>query len=142
MQLCVLYVTCQIPLPMGLSQQENWSGLPRDQTTSSALAGEFSITEPPRKPKPEKLGTEKVTHPVLLNKKLISSISTFQKGHVEYKNYWRIPDNLYEMADAAFLYHTLLVSHELSFPDISPVTRFTHTLAQLLIHSVNIKHLR
>lgn len=31
----------------------------------------------------EKWGTEKLIQPILLNKKLISSISTFQKGHLD-----------------------------------------------------------
>ena len=55
-------VACQAPLSMGFSRQEYWSGFPYlppgdllnpgIEPTSPALAGEFFITELPRKPKP------------------------------------------------------------------------------------------
>ena len=54
-------VAHQAPLSMGFSRQEYWSGLPFPplgdlsnpviELTSSALAGGFFTTEPPRKPK-------------------------------------------------------------------------------------------
>ena len=90
-----LFAITQTPLSKGLSQQENWSGLPFPSPGDPPGPGikppllhwqANSLPEPPGKPKPEKLGTGKVTQPILLNKQLISSISTFQKGHVEYNN--------------------------------------------------------
>ena len=47
--------------PSGLVKQHQFP-------PGGALAGKFSTTEPPGKPKPEKLGTGKVTQPILLNK--------------------------------------------------------------------------
>jgi len=57
---CIAY---QVPLPIGLSQQEYWSGLPFPppgdlldpgiklaSPTAAALAGGFFTTEPPGKP--------------------------------------------------------------------------------------------
>ena len=53
-------VACQVPLSMGFSRQEYWSGLPfpspghlpdhRTESTSPALAGAFFATGPPGKP--------------------------------------------------------------------------------------------
>ena len=55
-------VACQAPLSMGFSRQEYWSVLPFPppgdlpgpgiKLVSSALAGRFLSTEPPRKPPP------------------------------------------------------------------------------------------
>ena len=54
------YIARQAPLSMGLSRQENWSGLPCPppedfpdpgiEPTSPILAGRFFTTEPPGKP--------------------------------------------------------------------------------------------
>ena len=54
------YIACQAPLSMGLPRQEYWSGLPflssgdlpepGIKAVSPALAGRFSITEPPGTP--------------------------------------------------------------------------------------------
>ena len=54
------YIACQAPWPMGLSWQEDYSGLPfpppelsyqsRDQIHVSALTGGCFTTEPPGKP--------------------------------------------------------------------------------------------
>ena len=53
-------VACQVPLSMGFSRQEYWSGVPfptpgnlldpRIEPTSPVLAVGFYITEPPGKP--------------------------------------------------------------------------------------------
>ena len=51
---------CQVPLSIGILQQEHWSGLPvpssrgssqlKDRYRFSCIAGRFFITEPPGKP--------------------------------------------------------------------------------------------
>jgi len=70
-------VACQTPLPMGLSQQEFWSGLPcfspgdlpnpgvePMSLASPALAGGFFTTEPPGNPKQHLQKSVKTTHRV------------------------------------------------------------------------------